>query len=322
MAERMKILIAYDGSECSDLALDDLLRAGLPATAEAVVMTVAEVFLPPPVNEEVGDTFPLYVPEGVRSAHERAAHEVLEAGVIAERAAERVRKSFPGWTVRAEACADSPAWAVVKRADEWEPDLVVVGSHGHSSLGGRLILGSVSQRVLYESPCSVRVARGTIKKEDSPLRIIVGADGSPDSEATINEVAARAWPKGCEVRVVAVLDTVISITPDASQPSVVKWVEADDDAGWGWVRQAFESWTEKLRTTGLTASTILRKGNPKHVLVEEAEEWGADSVFVGAKGMRGVERFLMGSVSSAVAARAHCSVEVVRPKLPPPAGPR
>jgi nucleotide-binding universal stress UspA family protein len=57
----------------------------------------------------------------------------------------------------------------------------------------------------------------------------------------------------------------------------------------------------------------LRKGNPKSVLVEEAESWGADCVFVGARGMRGVGHLLMGSVSAAVAARAHCSVEVVRP---------
>jgi nucleotide-binding universal stress UspA family protein len=49
------------------------------------------------------------------------------------------------------------------------------------------------------------------------------------------------------------------------------------------------------------------------VLVEEAEGWGADCVFVGATGLRGAERLLMGSVSAAVAARAHCSVEIVRP---------
>jgi nucleotide-binding universal stress UspA family protein len=58
----------------------------------------------------------------------------------------------------------------------------------------------------------------------------------------------------------------------------------------------------------------LKKGDPKQILIEEAESWQADSIFVGAKGMRGIERLLLGSVSAAVAARAHCSVEVVRPK--------
>jgi nucleotide-binding universal stress UspA family protein len=47
------------------------------------------------------------------------------------------------------------------------------------------------------------------------------------------------------------------------------------------------------------------------LLIAEAESWGADCIFVGARGMGRIGRFLLGSVSSAVAARAHCSVEVV-----------
>jgi nucleotide-binding universal stress UspA family protein len=54
-------------------------------------------------------------------------------------------------------------------------------------------------------------------------------------------------------------------------------------------------------------------GNPKEVLIEIAERWKADAIFVGANRYGGrIERFLLGSVSAAVAARAHCSVEVVR----------
>lgn len=119
------------------------------------------------------------------------------------------------------------------------------------------------------------------------------------------------------MRLVSVLDTVMSVTPDPSQPSVVRWVEVVDEEEWGWVRQVFEPSAEKLRRAGLDATVVLRKGNPKQGLIEEAEEWGADSIFVGAKGIRSVERLLLRSVSSAVAARAHCSVEVVRPKSAP-----
>jgi hypothetical protein len=53
-----------------------------------------------------------------------------------------VQTVFPAWDVRAEACADSPAWAVIKQVDTWQPDLVVVGSHGRSAVG-RWLLGSV-----------------------------------------------------------------------------------------------------------------------------------------------------------------------------------
>ncbi|MGB9180664.1 MAG: universal stress protein, partial [Pyrinomonadaceae bacterium] len=231
------------------------------------------------------------------------------------RASERVRKMFPGWDVRSEAFADSPAWAVIRTSDEWKPDLVIVGAQGHTVLGGRLILGSVSQRVLYEARCTVRVARTPQNEMDAPSRIVIGTDGSPDSEAAVEAVAARTWPIGSEVRVVTVLDTVMPVTPDSAQPTVIRWVEVEDENDCEWVREVFEPSAEKLRSAGLNACVVIRKGNPKQALVEEAEEWGADSIFVGAKGTRGIDRLLLGSISAAIAARAHCSVEVVRPML-------
>jgi nucleotide-binding universal stress UspA family protein len=49
------------------------------------------------------------------------------------------------------------------------------------------------------------------------------------------------------------------------------------------------------------------------VLVRHAEEFGAECIFTGATGFSNrIERFVLGRVSAAVAARAHCSVEVVR----------
>jgi nucleotide-binding universal stress UspA family protein len=63
----------------------------------------------------------------------------------------------------------------------------------------------------------------------------------------------------------------------------------------------------------VTVSAIIGNGDPKQVLVRHAEEFGADCIFTGATGFSNrIERFVLGSVSAAVAARAHCSVEVVR----------
>jgi len=64
---------------------------------------------------------------------------------------------------------------------------------------------------------------------------------------------------------------------------------------------------------GLDTAVMIRRGKPADEIVDEAESWGADCIFVGAKGVRGIERLLLGSVSSAVSSRAGCSVEVVRP---------
>jgi nucleotide-binding universal stress UspA family protein len=308
----MKIIIAYDGSESSDAAIADLLHAGLPKGVDALVMSLADVFLPPPINEEIDDTFPFQVPAGVRAAHKRAEHAVEQAELLAKQASKRIQESFPEWSVRHEAYADSPAWAVIKKADEWKPDLVVVGAHGHSLLGGRLILGSVSQRILYEAGCSVRIARGRREAAQTPPRIVIGVDGSPYSDKAIDAVSKRQWPTETQVRLLTVVDTVMLVMPNAGEPPVLKWIEVEHEKDWDQVRELFESSVEKLRSTGLDAAVMIRRGNPKEELLEEAETWGANSVFLGAKGVRGVERLLLGSVSSTVAARAHCSVEIVR----------
>lgn len=287
MKEVSKILIAYDGAACSDAALNDLRRAGLPAAVEAVVVTVAYVFLPPPEGEVPDDEL---VSPGVaamvRPTQAHAEEAVKKALAMAKQAADRVKADFPGWSVRAEADGDAPAWAVVKLAGSLGADLVVVGSHGHSVAGGRLILGSVSQRVLYEAPCSVRVARCSDERREGPMRIIVGFSGSQDAEAALDAVASRTWPEGSEARV--------TVAGDALNP------EAQGVAA------------ERLRAAGLTASEVERKGDPARVLIHEAEEWGADCIFVGTRDVHGFRHLLHGSVSSAVAARAQCSVEVVR----------
>ena len=73
----MRILSAYDGSESADQGIDDLQRAALPTKADALVVSVAEVWLPPPAHNEVlDDMFPLQIPPGLKHARERAAHMI------------------------------------------------------------------------------------------------------------------------------------------------------------------------------------------------------------------------------------------------------
>lgn len=282
MKKISKLLIAYDGSTCSDAALDDLKLAGLPEQLEAVVMTVAMIFLP---DDQIADdeAFSPAAAAMVSTLHQEARDALKFAGEIAERGANRIKRDFPDWTVSFHAEGDSPAWAVIKTAAHLQRDLIVVGAHRHSSVGGRLIMGSVSQRVLYQADCPVRLARCANGRHDGPVRIVVGFDGSNESSLAVDAVASRAWPAGSEIRLVT--------------------------AG---AAASLGERTTQLREAGLTTSETIKHGDPASVIINEAEQWGADSIFVGTKNLHGLQHLLRGSVASAVAAHAQCSVEVVR----------
>jgi nucleotide-binding universal stress UspA family protein len=67
-----------------------------------------------------------------------------------------------------------------------------------------------------------------------------------------------------------------------------------------------------LKETGLSIETAVREGDPRSVIVDEADEWGADLIVVGSHGRTGLTRWLLGSVAQAIVGHASCSVEVVR----------
>ncbi len=97
-----------------------------------------------------------YIENIVRKHREHGEALVAEAHALAERAAERVKQLLPRWKVSAESTYGSPAWEIIQKSEVFRPDLIVVGSHGHSAIG-RLLLGSISQRVITEAACSVRI---------------------------------------------------------------------------------------------------------------------------------------------------------------------
>jgi nucleotide-binding universal stress UspA family protein len=291
MKDRMKILFAYDGSDCADAALNDLNRAGLPGDAQFTVLSVAENWLPPPSSLEVL--------EGI--------DQVQEFKVLAQRGAIRLLELNPGWGGTTEVLIGSPATVIIEKAREWRPDLIVMGSHGRTALG-RFFFGSVSQKVLHEAHCSVRIARGRLEGPETPVRIIIGIDGSKYANAAVQVVASRNWPGGTEVRLVNGMWNIPAAAPDHTLKPIADWIARENAR----VKEALDSAFTTLKLAGVKTSVVVKDEEPKVLLCNEAESWGADCIFVGSRGLSGMERFLIGSVSSAVAARAHCSVEVIR----------
>lgn len=317
----MRVLIAYDGSKCADSALDDLTHAGLPAKGDALVMSVAEVWMPPPPPssyEIVEMATAAKGPLGLGRKYMAGSQAVKDADEIAAKAAARFQANFPNWKVNHEAVWGSPNWELFSKAEDWKADLIVAGSHGRSALG-RLFLGSISQWLLNEARCSVRVARGKLDEPDFPVRLLLALDGSRSAAKALKQIASRNWPPKSEVRVVTV-DQPLELTyVGGVVPPLRHSVESFNKMEHNKLQRFVEAAARKLQSAGLRTMADVIDGDPKKVLVQVAEDWRADCVFVGATGLSNrFERFMLGSTAGAVAARAHCSVEVVRTRKRPP----
>lgn len=317
-----KILIAYDGSSCADAALEDLTRAGLPGELDATVLSVAEVWAPADAEAQIPVAFP-HMTEAIQRAHQ-AAWAAVQSHLhdLAERAADRLRGWFPRWRVEAMAVGDTPSWAIVKEAVRQHADLVVVGSHGRSAMQ-RLFLGSVSQKVAIEAPCSVRICRP--HQHSGALRVVVAVDGSTDSNAAVQAVWERPWPAETLFQVVTVLDSRLQTSAVSPRASIREWMEERDADPAAWVSHAANHFAMQIQSAGWSAELEILEGEPKRRLLSHAEDWQADCIILGAPGMDHGARRSLGSFASAIATRAHCTVEIVRERAgasgvePPPA---
>jgi nucleotide-binding universal stress UspA family protein len=316
MKERMRILIGYDGSPCADAALDDLRRAGLPRDVEAVIFTVSEMWFTGPSNHESnGSDDRSSSSHGIVNSKTRqgqaatAFAPVSDAASLALAARARLQSRFPAWVIDMGESSGSPSREILKKAADLKPHLIVVGCHGRSALGG-FLLGSVSQKVVNEARCTVRVSRGTAWKDGSPVRIIIGLDGTAGSELAVNAVASRVWPTSSAVRLITAVDPsdrTVKVVSQKKNSSVVKPMNRE------FAEKFMKDAARKLRGTLLSVSTRIEAGDPKRILIADAEEWGADCIFLGASSADSLlDRFLLGNVATAVVARAHCSVEIVR----------
>lgn len=298
MNKLMKILIAYDGSGCADHAIDDLLRAGLPPTGAALVVSVADVSKT--ASEDVseigigGKFISAHLLEATLARAQKETTRVLEeTRKLALEGGRRFSKLFPGWQVKSQTAAGDPAAELLLLARERKPDLIVLGSHGRGAIG-RFFLGSVSKKVAAEAACSIRITRRrTEKAADAPTKIIIGASSLTDVEQIIRTVESRVWTIGTQARLIKADDGVSAGRVSAVYP---------------YAAAMFEQCAETLSAAGVKVSISIKSGNLKSVLFEEeAEEWQADSIFVVAGDESGLNQ-----TATSLVTDARCSVEIVR----------
>jgi len=148
------------------------------------------------------------------------------------------------------------------------------------------------------------------------MKILIATDGSDHSKAAVNSVAERPWPQGSEVKIISAMEipyapaTEAWVAPDSYYSELDRVAREQAEAA---VKDAVER-IESGKTSRLEITTKIISGSAREMILDEAERWDADLIVLGSHGYRGWQRFLLGSVSHAVATHANCSVEIVRQK--------
>ena len=282
----MKLLIAADSATSAEVLVDAVgIRPWPEGTTAHVLSVVADMDVPEEVWREEG-----YGKSAVRREMETRGEQITPV------------------TNRLEEIG-IPAEVVVARGDarhlipfyarKWSSDLVFVRAHVRTDLMHWMV-GSVARAVVTSAPCTVQIVRDVAEDRahtlDSGRRVLIATDGSETASRAAEALVQRPWPEGSEFRIVTVEE------PWLIRPASV--------AG------NIESIEQVLASAGLKATAAVLSGNPREVILEEAEKWDADLIVLGSHGRRGFKRFLLGSVSEAVAMNAHCSVVVVRGATP------
>jgi len=132
-------------------------------------------------------------------------------------------------------------------------------------------------------------------------KIVVGFDGSEHARRALDKAVAMA-KAGATLSVVSAAPVSVLVRGG----SAINPVDAEDRD------HALDEARSILGDAGVEASFVEGTGDPANVLVQEAEDSGADLIIIGTRGLNTAERWLMGSVSTKVVHHAPCDVLVVR----------
>ncbi|GGC01974.1 universal stress protein [Cellulomonas carbonis] len=240
-----------------------------------------------------------YPPLAVDFAYDDALEQAAQA--VLTDAEKQVLEAVPDLEARTEVDRQSPGRALTSRSADAQ--LLVVGTH-RMTRTERMFSGSLAYQVAAGAECPVAIVPALA--DDASPRVVVGADGSPDSLAAIRAAAVEADRTGAELHVVhawaapvAYLEFGYAIGgPDKAVEDSARVVLAESVAG---LAEDFPD---------LPVHRHLLRADPSTALLDAARD--ARLVVVGSRGRQGVARMLLGSVSHAIVLHAPCPVLVVR----------
>lgn len=295
----MNILLAYDGSNSSKLAIAELVNVGIPPESTIHVLSIGELNVAIERSLAMGmGEFP-YGNDTLSSILGQATQSTEQLASEAKREIERL---LPNVKVSSDSLLGSPSKEIIQRAKLLNIDLIILGSHGRSFVF-RLFLGSVSLDVLHSASRSVRIVRSASK---TPLKILLAVDGSRDSNKMLDTVLSRRWVVQPEFELMYVDDLTVLVSIHG-----VGFELLDDESSKESDRVLLEA-QAKLETQGIKAKVTKRIGTPVGAIIEEARMNDISVIYMGAQGHGLMERTFLGSVSHGVASRFSGSIEVIR----------
>jgi nucleotide-binding universal stress UspA family protein len=278
-----RVLVATDLSDAADLALrEGAALAASPDDSLAVVHArPAEPF------------FDTWLPQ-------RAEVDAKIAARASEAVRERTRRVVGD---RAEVFVDDDVdyAAIIKRAEAWRADVIVLGSHGRSGLVRSF--GGVVERVLRHAPCSVLVVRPSAARG----WVLAATDLSTPSLPAITSAGAEARRRGAQLEVVHAVgffDVEASYLIELGTPSVTPPPLVLEVAG--------RELSDCVARLHVRARCVVLERPAAAAIVKQAESIGAELVVVGARGRTGLSLLPLGSVAEKVVRTAPCSVLVAR----------
>lgn len=272
---------AHDAREGTPAPFTDILcaidgsRGSAEAVRQAIALSGADTglcFLAVHYAVGVGLVSEAELSEGrARAALEEAAQLARQAGV---HASTELRSGTPT--------------SDLLLAEAAEHDLLVLGCHGGSRIGG-IMLGSTATQIAHRTEQALLVSRRTADGGDFPQSVLLATDGSPCSWAAARVSARVAQSQGAELRVVYV--------PDGTHPERY--------------REILKQLTVIEKAIGAAPVVIDTPGHAAERIIEAARAGQSSLIAIGRRGVQGVKA--LGSVSERVVHRAPCSVLVVPP---------
>lgn len=306
----MKILFATDGSEYTSNAMDFMLRFPFPHDSTVTVLTVVDDI---PMQQVEIDALDEEQSEALKYANEQMH---VEAKELVELESRRLRAD--NWPGEAMVRYGKPVNEILRVAEEIDADLIVMGSHGTSTVK-RFLLGSVSDRVFEYAPCSVLIVKK--RAEDEPLaaiepgtnaayRIMLAFDNSDISDEALRQCSSLPLETNSTIKVVSVMPLITAYRQDIRQHINSIWLQKKK------IMQAkLDNAVASLQWAVSDVTTELREGeNVSDEVLRAAEENESDLIMIGCKDKGTIRRLLLGSITHRITRYAMCSVWAVRNK--------